>query len=231
MKFLHTSDLHIGLRLCGYSMTEDCRHILAEIAETAVREKCGAVIVAGDIYDRAAPSSEAVAVLDEFVSGLAGAGIAVLAISGNHDSPERVAYLSSVAKAAGVHFSPVYDGNCEKVTFSDEYGTVNVYLLPFVRPVNIRAVCADFTGDTYHGAVEHAIGRLDLREEERNVLVTHQFVVDAEPADGKRNLRRSAERVRWRHRCSPVLTTPRSGIFIPRIRWERGTRASIPVRR
>ena len=183
MKFLHTSDLHIGLRLCEVSMTADCRHILAEIAEIAVRENCDAVIVAGDIYDRSAPSAEAVAVLDGFVSGLASAGIAVLAVSGNHDSPERVAYLSSVAKAAGVHFSPIYDGAGEKVVFSDEYGDMNVWLLPFVKPVNVRAVCEDFDGDTYNAAVAHAVGRMAIDVNERNVLVTHQFVVGGTVGD------------------------------------------------
>ncbi len=180
MKFLHTSDLHIGLRLCEYSMIADVRHILAEIADIAVREACGAVIVAGDIYDRSVPSAEAVAVFDEFVSELAEAGIVLLAVSGNHDSPERVAYLSSVARSAGVYLSPVYDGNCESVTFSDEYGTVNVYLLPFIKPVNVRTVCEEFTGETYHAAVEYAVGRMNLRTDERNLLVTHHYVIAGE---------------------------------------------------
>lgn len=180
MKFLHTSDLHIGLRLCEYSMAADCRYILTEIAEIAVREACDAVIVAGDLYDRAAPSAEAVAVLDGFVSRLAAAGIAVLAVSGNHDSPERVAYLSSVARAAGVYFSPVYDGTGEKVTFSDEYGNVNVWLLPFVKPVHVRAVCEDFDGDTFQEAVAHIVGRIPVEADERNVLVTHHFVIAGE---------------------------------------------------
>lgn len=183
MKFLHTSDLHIGLRLCEYSLAADCRHILAEIADIAVREACDAVIVAGDIYDRSAPSAEAVAVLDEFLSSLTRAGTRVLAISGNHDSPERVAYLSSVAKEAGLHLSPVYDGNCEKAVFTDEYGTVNVYLLPFVKPVNVRAVCEGFGGDTYTGAVECAVGRMDIDAGVRNVLVTHQFVLSGNAGD------------------------------------------------
>ncbi len=180
MKFLHTSDLHIGLRLCEYSMIADVRHILAEIADIAVREVCGAVIVAGDIYDRSVPSAEAVAVFDEFVSELAKAGIVLLAVSGNHDSPERVAYLSSVARSAGVYLSPVYDGNCETVTFSDEYGAVNVYLLPFIKPVNVRTVCEEFTGETYHAAVEYAVGRMNLRTDERNLLVTHHYVIAGE---------------------------------------------------
>ena len=123
-------------------MIADVRHILKEIAEIAVREACGAVIVAGDIYDRSVPSAEAVAVFDEFVSELARAGIVLLAVSGNHDSPERVAYLSSVAESAGVYLSPVYDGDCRTVTFSDEYGAINAYLLPFVKPVTVRTVCA-----------------------------------------------------------------------------------------
>ena len=177
MKFLHTSDLHIGLRLCEYSMMEDCRHILAEIAEIAVREGCDAVIAAGDLYDRTAPSAEAVGVLDGFVSALAEAGIAVLAVAGNHDSPERVAYLSSVAKAAGVYFSPVYNGTCEKVTFSDTYGEVDVWLLPYVRPVHVRAVWDDFSGERFDEAVGHIIGKIPMDTEKRNVLVTHQFVV------------------------------------------------------
>ncbi|MGN1345765.1 MAG: exonuclease SbcCD subunit D [Eubacteriales bacterium] len=183
MKFLHTSDLHIGLRLCEYSMTEDCRHVLAEIAEIAAREACDAVILAGDLYDRSSPPAEAVAVLDEFVSALAGAGIAVLAVAGNHDSPERVAYLSSVARRAGVHFSPVYGGTCECVTFTDAYGPVHVYLLPFVKPVNVRAVCGDFEGDTYAAAVAYAAARIPRCGGERNVLVTHQFVIGGEGGD------------------------------------------------
>ena len=180
MKFLHTSDLHIGLRMCEYSMLADCRHILEEISDIAVREGCDAVIAAGDLYDRAAPSAEAVAVLDGFISGLAEAGIAVLAVAGNHDSAERVAYLSSVAKAAGVYFSPVYDGECEKVTFADEYGEVDVWLLPYVRPVNVRAVCEDFDGNRFCEAVEHIVGRIPADPERRNVLVTHHFVVGGE---------------------------------------------------
>ena len=180
MKFLHTSDLHIGLRLCEYSMIADVRHILKEIADIAVREACGAVIVAGDIYDRSVPSAEAVAVFDEFVSELADAGIVLLAVSGNHDSPERVAYLSSVARSSGVYLSPVYDGNCETVTFSDEYGNVNVHLLPFIKPVNVRTVCEEFTGETYHAAVEYAVGRMNLRTDERNLLVTHHYVIAGE---------------------------------------------------
>lgn len=180
MKFLHTSDLHIGLRLCEVSMIADCRHILAEISGIAVREGCDAVIVAGDLYDRAAPSAEAVAVLDGFVSGLAAAGIAVLAVSGNHDSAERVAYLSSVAKAAGVYFSPVYDGECEKVTFADAYGGVDVWLLPYVRPVNVRAVCEEFDGERFCDAVEYIVGKIPMAPGKRNVLVTHHFVVNGE---------------------------------------------------
>lgn len=183
MKFLHTSDLHIGLRLSEYSMLEDCRHILSEISELAVSESCDAVILAGDLYDRSAPSAEAVAVLDSFISDLAAHGIAVLAVSGNHDSPERVAYLSSVARSAGVYFSPVYDGGCECVTFSDEYGPIDVWLLPFVRPVQVRLLCDGFEGDTFAEAVGHIVSALPLDETRRNVMVTHQFVIGGTVAE------------------------------------------------
>lgn len=183
MKFLHTSDLHIGLRLCEYSMLEDCRHILSEISDIAISEKCDAVILAGDLYDRSAPSAEAVALLDGFISALAKNKIAVLAVSGNHDSPERVAYLSSVARTAGVYFSPVYDGKCECVTFADEYGDLNVWLLPFVKPVQVRAVCEDFDGETFSETLEHIIGSLPIDVSARNVMVTHQFVVNGEVSE------------------------------------------------
>lgn len=180
MKLLHTSDLHLGLRLCERPMNDDIEYILNEIVQIAKAEKCAGVIVAGDIYDRSNPGADSVAVFDEFVTDLAKEGIRVLAVSGNHDSPERVAYMSSLLSKMGVHFSPVYDGNIEPVILNDEYGTVNVWLLPFFRPSTLRALSEEFTGETYTSAVEFAISRMNIAENSRNVIVTHQFVVDSE---------------------------------------------------
>ncbi len=166
--------------------------LLGEIAGIAVREGCRAVIAAGDLYDRSNPSPESVAIFDRFVTELAENGVALLAVSGNHDSPERVAYLSELLRGAGVYFSPLYDGEVRPVTLTDEYGEVDFWLLPFFRPVNVRAVSADFLGESYTDAVRWAVERLPLNPDRRNVMVTHQFVVgstaqsmeDAEIAGG-----------------------------------------------
>ena len=173
MKFLHTSDLHIGLRLCEISMNGEIVHLLDEITDIARRENCEAVVIAGDIYDRANPSAEAARVFDDFVTSLANAGIAVLAVSGNHDSPERVAYLARLTEERGVYFSQVFDGEMQKV----KIGNVNFYLLPFVRPVNVRACCEAFEGTTYHDAMAAVTGEPEREDGRKNVLVTHQFVI------------------------------------------------------
>lgn len=177
MRFLHTSDLHIGLRLCEVSLNGEITHLLAEIADIAERERCDAVVIAGDIYDRANPSADAARVFDDFVTSLAQKHIAVLAISGNHDSPERVAYLSRLTEERGVYFSPVFDGCVRSVTFTDDFGDVTFWLLPFVRPVNVRALCENFEGVTYHDAMAAVTEHLPLDGNCRNVMVTHQFVI------------------------------------------------------
>lgn len=180
MKLLHTSDIHLGLRLCERPMNEDIEHLLKEIINIAIDEHCDGVIVAGDIYDRSNPGAESVAVFDRFVTELAAAGIAVLAVSGNHDSPERVAYMASLLGKMGVHFSPVYDGRVEPVVLEDGLGKVNVWLLPFLRPSTVRAIYPEFEGESYTDAIEFAIAKLNVDESARNVMVTHQFVVDGE---------------------------------------------------
>ncbi len=177
MKFLHTSDLHIGLRLCEVSMNGEIVRLLDEITEIAQRENCDAVVIAGDIYDRANPSAEAASVFDHFITELVRKNIAVLAVSGNHDSPERVAYLSRLTEERGVHLSPVFDREIRKVTFSDRFGDVVFWLLPFVRPVNVRAVKEDFTGVTYHDAMAALTDVLTADPGARHVMVTHQFVI------------------------------------------------------
>lgn len=180
MKFLHTSDLHIGLKLCEYGMNDDLRHILAEIKNIALEKECDAVVIAGDIYDRSNPSPESVTVFDEFVSSLAESRITVLAVSGNHDSPERVAYMSSLLSKKGVHFSPVFDKNGVYYTdLCDEYGDVRFYLLPFIRPINVRETFDEFGGSTYTEAVDYVLKEMSQEESapERRVLVTHHFVV------------------------------------------------------
>ena len=108
MKFLHISDLHIGKRVNEFSMTEDQKYILNQILQIAQREQVDAVLIAGDIYDKPMPSAEAVQMFDWFLTGLADLGKKVLAVSGNHDSPERIAFGGELMRGRGVYVSPVY---------------------------------------------------------------------------------------------------------------------------
>lgn len=178
MKFLHTSDLHLGLKLCEYQMNEDLRYLLNEIRDIAERESCDAVVIAGDIYDRSNPSPESVAIFDEFVTSLSRNNIAVMGIYGNHDSAERIAYLSDILKLSGVYFSPAYNGKIEKAVLHDEYGEVNFYLLPFVRPGNMANIFPDYSGEGYTDAVNYQINAAGVDFSARNVIVTHHFVAE-----------------------------------------------------
>ncbi len=138
MKFLHISDLHIGKRINEFSMLEDQKYILDRILAIAVREQAEGVLLAGDIYDKTVPSAEAVQVFDRFLTGLAERQIKVFAVSGNHDSPERIAFGAELMKGKGVYLSPVYDGRVRKVELEDAYGKLYVHLLPFVKPATVR---------------------------------------------------------------------------------------------
>lgn len=177
MKFIHTSDLHIGLRLCEYKMNADIEYTLSQIREIAVRENADAVVIAGDIYDRSSPSSESVAIFDRFVTSLADCGKAVVGVYGNHDSAERVAYLAQLLRARGVYLSQPYrEAGIEKAEFWDEYGKVNFWLVPFTRPIEVREADESCTADSYSDMLAHILGKLDIDLNERNVLVTHHFV-------------------------------------------------------
>ena len=177
MKLLHTSDLHLGLRLCENPMNEDIAYLLNEIVGIAESEGCSAVIVAGDIYDRSNPGADSVAIFDRFVTELASRGIALLAVSGNHDSPERVAYMSDILGRMGVHFSHVYNGTVAPVIIKDDVGEIYFWLLPFLRASTVRGIHEEFDGETYTDAMHFVIDQMNIDTSCRNVLVTHQFVV------------------------------------------------------
>ena len=185
MKFFHISDIHLGKKVNGYIMMDEHRYILGEILRMADEEKPDAVVIAGDIYDRTYPSPEAVALCDEFLFQLSSRSIAVLAISGNHDSPERVAFGSRIFGRSGIHLSPVYDGHVEPVVLSDEYGSVNFYMLPFIRPYDVRRYFPDEEIETYDDAVKKAVNDLGVDFSVRNVLITHQFVSGAKNSDSE----------------------------------------------
>ncbi|MCI9229664.1 MAG: exonuclease SbcCD subunit D [Lachnospiraceae bacterium] len=193
MKFLHISDLHIGKRVNEFSMTEDQKYILNQILQIAQREQVDAVLIAGDIYDKPMPSAEAVQMFDWFLTGLADLGKKVLAVSGNHDSPERIAFGGELMRGRGVYVSPVYRGEALEIALQDSYGEIRVHLLPFVKPATVRHTLEERPEDeggvrlpeSYQEAVEIAIERMKIDGKTRNILVAHQFVTGAGRCDSE----------------------------------------------
>ena len=176
MKFLHLADLHLGKRVNGFSMLEDQAHILRQILAILDDEQPDGVLIAGDVYDKSVPSVEAVELLDGFLTELRARGVPVLLISGNHDSPERLAFGGRVMDSCGIHISPVYDGALAPVTLQDAFGPVHVWLLPFVKPAHVRRWFPDADIESYTDAVAESVAHMDIDTAARNVLVTHQFV-------------------------------------------------------
>ena len=207
MELFHLSDLHLGKRVNEFSMLEDQKYILAQILRRIDEERPDGVILAGDIYDKPVPPAEAVEVFDEFLFELSQRGLQAFIISGNHDSAERLAFGGRLMEGSGIHFAPVYDAKVAPRRLEDEFGAVDVFLLPFVKPAHVRRFCeeeaaaprsesSEETGEaaadlnqseikTYTDAIRAAIARMDIDSEHRNVLVTHQFVTGAVRSDSE----------------------------------------------
>lgn len=191
MKFLHISDLHIGKRVNEFSMIEDQKYILEKIQDIAVWEQVDAVLIAGDIYDKPVPSAEAVQMFDRFLTSLADFGKKVFAVSGNHDSPERIAFGAQLMSGRGVYVSQVYDGRAACQLMTDAYGEIGIYLLPFIKPATVRhalekeAGAEDISLESYQDAVKAAVDRMDIDYTRRNILIAHQFVTGAGRCDSE----------------------------------------------
>lgn len=185
MKFAHISDLHLGKRVHQFSMIEEQKYILEKIIEIAKEEQIDGILIAGDVYDKIYPSAEAVALFDSFLVKLAKEEIQVFVISGNHDSPERIAFLGQLTRKAGVYLSPVYQGKIEPVTQEDEFGKVHIYLLPFIKPVHVRHFFPEEIVTNYTEAMQIVVNHMNLNKEERNILVAHQFVTGAMRSDSE----------------------------------------------
>ena len=186
MKLMHLSDLHIGKRLKDYSLIEDQKYIFEKILEIMDEEQPDVVMIAGDVYDKPVPSAEAVSLFDEFLFDLSKRNKHIFVISGNHDSPERIAFGGRLM-ASGIHMSPVYDGTVEPVLLDDEYGKIGIYMMPFVKPVHVRQYFEDETILNYTDAMRVAIENMNVDEGIRNVLITHQFVTGSQ-LDGDEEL-------------------------------------------
>lgn len=185
MKIMHLSDLHIGKKVNEYSMLQDQIYILKEILRIIDNEKVETVIIAGDVYDRSLPPNEALELFDEFLYQLSSRNVNVFVISGNHDSPERISYGGRMMTENKIFLSPVYDGNVKPISLNDDYGEVNFYLLPFIRPADIRGYFPDENIENYTDAVKVAIDNMNVDFSERNILITHQFVTGAELSESE----------------------------------------------
>lgn len=182
MKLLHTGDLHIGKVVNEMSMLEDQRFALKSIVDIAIRENVDGVILAGDLYDRSVPPAEAVVVLNDFLTELVDKGIKVYAIAGNHDSPERINFVSSILSKNGISISGMFDGRVMKDRFHDEFGDVNIYLLPFTKPSYVKNYY-EVSEDSADEAMRCIINDMNIDETKRNIMITHNFVIngDEEP--------------------------------------------------
>lgn len=192
MKLIHISDLHIGKRVNEFPMLEDQKYILRQILAIADAQQADGIMIAGDIYDKPVPSAEAVQVFDWFLTELADRKKQVYAVSGNHDSAERIAFGAQLMSGRGVFVSPVYRGDTAKFTMTDSYGELCLYLLPFVKPAVVRHALQEMSDreetpmpESYHEAVKLAVARMNVDTSKRNILIAHQFVTGAGRCDSE----------------------------------------------
>lgn len=185
MKFIHISDLHLGKKLCEYSMLDDQQHILKQILKIIADEMPDGIFISGDIYDKSVPSAEAVALFDDFLVQLSALKLPVFIISGNHDSPERLAFGGRLIDLSGIHISPVYRGRISPFSIEKDGEKADIYMLPFVKPANVRSVLGNEEIESYTDAVRAALGEIKTDSSHINILLTHQFVTGAKRSDSE----------------------------------------------
>jgi len=180
MKFFHLSDLHFGKQLHGYDTTELHRDFIAQTAEYARKENPDAILISGDIYDKSVPSATAMTLLDELLVALR--GYTILIIAGNHDSGERLRYGQRFLEENDIHISvlpPQSEGeHLKKIVLHDEYGDVNFYMLPFVKPGMVRSYLPEEAAEGEEAVIKKLIDVENVDRESRNVILSHQFYVN-----------------------------------------------------
>lgn len=179
MRFIHLADLHLGRSLAEFSLIELQKEFLTTVISAVSEKKADAVVIAGDVYDRSVPSVQAVQLLNGFLSQLARMNIPVLLAAGNHDSAERLGFLSGVLDMTGIHIAGEYSLGAQPVTLHDEFGPVHFHLMPFFRPGIIRSQTENIKIENYDDAVRVAVEHLSINPAERNVMIAHQFVCAA----------------------------------------------------
>lgn len=195
MRFLHLADLHIGRTVNSYSMVEDQRYALDEIVKLVKRENIKYVVIAGDIYQNTMPSAEAVNLLDDFITRLKDLDATILMISGNHDSVDRLSFASDILKNSKIYISKQYNGEIEKVEFEDEYGKINFYLFPYIKPRDVRKYFPEQEIISYSDAIRAVLDSIAINENERNIIISHQFILNAETSESEEIYAGEAEAV------------------------------------
>lgn len=176
MRFLHIADLHLGKQMNDVLLLEDQEAVLQQVLQIADAEKVDAVLVAGDVYQRTSPQAEAMEVFDSFVSALAENGKKVFVISGNHDSALRISYFSSLVKNSGVYVSEAFNGELQRVTLHDSDGELNVWMMPFLRPSQVKRALPHARITSYQEAIAAVLREANIDYSRRNLLMCHQFV-------------------------------------------------------
>lgn len=179
MKFLHLSDLHLGKSVHEFSMLEDQEYILKIILGIVDHEKPQAVLISGDVFDRSVAPTEALRIFEDFLVSLTAKHIEVFVISGNHDSADRLAFGSRLMEQSGVHIARVYNGQIKPFVMDDEFGEVNIYSLPFLKPVQVKRLYPDMEIETWTDALKVVIDKMAINTNKRNILLAHQFVTGA----------------------------------------------------
>lgn len=177
MRFLHVSDLHIGKKLARLSLMEDQQEILRQIVDMAAQADC--VLVAGDVFNRAQPGQDALQLAGWFFEQLAALRVPTAVIAGNHDNAELIGYCAGILRSSGIYACGGYDGQLQKITLSDASGEVDVWMMPFLRPANVRPHHPDAQIESYADAIRCVIENAPIDRTRRNVLVAHQYVAGA----------------------------------------------------
>jgi exonuclease SbcD len=191
MKLAHLADLHIGKTVNGYSMLEDQTFILNEILKILDQEKVDGVLIAGDVFDRAVPSAEAIHVFEDFLNSLGERKVEIFMIAGNHDSGERLSFGSHFQEQSHLHNAGIYEGHLDPVVLQDAYGEIDFWLLPYVRPMNVNAYIEKEEDKIsgYTAAVQYILDHAEMDETKRNVILAHQFVTGSKvDQDGSEEL-------------------------------------------
>lgn len=176
MKVMHLADLHLGKVILEQSMIEDQKYILAQIIDIIKLKEIDLVLIAGDVYDKGIPNIEAVHLFNDFLNRLYQLKVKVFVISGNHDSKDRLSFGNELFSLSNIFIETIYKGFVKCVKLEDEYGEFNVYMLPFIKPLDVRLYHSSEDINSYQSALECVMKNTSIDFSKRNIILVHQFV-------------------------------------------------------